>query len=326
MKRKPSVLFTLFSLMTVACAGKAGVASVSSGNTFVSADSAVDSTEQPNTFDASGLENRLKEFVNGKDARIGVAVIVNGKDTVAVNGNREFPMMSVFKFPLALVVANFTNRLGVDLNEKIDITPDELKENTYSPMLKKYGKHALRLTLRELLEWSLQESDNNTADILLKYVGGVKGMTAYMGVMDMPAGIKVGASEDDMHRDPYLSYLNLSTPIDMAELFDDFRATVHERTKQFKEIAGLIETCKTGTDRLYTPLKDTGAILGHKTGTGDMLTPGRISAVNDCGYVKLPDGQYYSIAVFVADSGYDMAETSGLIAEISEIVYEGITR
>ena len=34
---------------------------------------------------------------------------------------------------------------------------------------------------------------------------------------------------------------------------------------------------------------------------------GRISAVNDCGYVNLPNGTRYSIAVFVADSNYDIA-------------------
>ena len=47
------------------------------------------------------IENALQDYVMGKDARIGVAVIINGKDTVSVNGNRDFPMMSVVKFPLA---------------------------------------------------------------------------------------------------------------------------------------------------------------------------------------------------------------------------------
>ena len=51
------------------------------------------------------IEVALQEYIQEKDARIGVAVIINGKDTVSVNGNRDFPMMSVVKFPLALTVA-----------------------------------------------------------------------------------------------------------------------------------------------------------------------------------------------------------------------------
>ena len=45
---------------------------------------------------------------------------------------------------------------------------------------------------------------------------------------------------------------------------------------------------------------------------------------NDAGYVFLPDGRRYTITVFVEDSGYDMARTSALIAEISGIVYRHI--
>ena len=33
--------------------------------------------------ESKSIENALQEYINGKDARIGVAVIINGKDTVA---------------------------------------------------------------------------------------------------------------------------------------------------------------------------------------------------------------------------------------------------
>ena len=37
----------------------------------------------------------LEDYIEDKDARIGIAVIIDGKDTVSVNGKREFPMLSV---------------------------------------------------------------------------------------------------------------------------------------------------------------------------------------------------------------------------------------
>ncbi len=271
------------------------------------------------------IENALHEYIKGKDAQIGVAVIINGKDTVSVNGNRDFPMMSVVKFPLALTVAHWINTNGMSLNDTVTFSEKAMKEDTYSPMLKKYGKSRNTMTIRELLEWSLVESDNNAADILLHRVGGTSGVTSIMRQMGISDEIVIGASEEDMHRDPYLSYLNRTTPLAMAQLFNRFDAEMRNTSLSYSEIATMLEQCRTGIDRLVAPLLSSDATIGHKTGTGFPTPDGRISAINDCGYVNLPNGVRYSIAVFVADSGYDMAGTSAIIAEISIIVWIGLT-
>ena len=192
-------------------------------------------------------------------------------------------------------------------------------------MLKKYGKSRNAMTVRELLEWSLAESDNNAADILLHRVGGTSGVTSIMRQMGISDEIVIGASEEDMHRDPYLSYLNRTTPLAMAQLFDRFYRELGNASQSYSEISVMLEDCRTGLDRLALPLLPTNATIGHKTGTGFPTPDGRISAVNDCGYVKLLEGTKYSIAVFVADSGYDMAATSAIIAEISKIVWKSLT-
>lgn len=45
----------------------------------------------------SHIEERLATYIAAQDARIGVAVIIDGRDTISVNGNRDFPMLSVYK-------------------------------------------------------------------------------------------------------------------------------------------------------------------------------------------------------------------------------------
>ena len=120
------------------------------------------------------IEDALKDYIVEKDARIGIAVIINGKDTVSINGERDFPMMSVSKFPLALTIAHWIDAHGMSLNDSITFNEAALHENTYSPMLKKYGKNRNIMSIRELLEWSLVDSDNNAADILLNYIGDRK--------------------------------------------------------------------------------------------------------------------------------------------------------
>ena len=275
---------------------------------------------------SKSIEDALQKYISGKDARIGVAVIINGKDTVSVNGNRDFPMMSVVKFPLALTVAHWIDTNGMSLNDTVTFSENALNEDTYSPMLKKYGKSRNAMTVRELLEWSLVESDNNAADILLHCVGGTSGVTSIMRQMGISDEIVIGASEEDMHRDPYLSYLNRTTPLAMAQLFDRFYRELRNTSQSYSEISVMLEQCRTGFDRLAVPLLPTNATIGHKTGTGFPTPEGRISAINDCGYVYLPDGTRYSIAVFVADSGYDMTATSAIIAEISNIVWKSLTK
>lgn len=268
------------------------------------------------------LEDALKDYAVGKDARIGIAVIINGNDIVSVNGERDFPMMSVSKFPLALTIAHWIDAHGMSLNDSITFSEAALHENTYSPMLKKYGKSRNIMSIRELLEWSLVNSDNNAADILLNYIGGTSGATSIMRQIGLSDDIVIGASEDDMHRDPYLSYLNRTTPLAMAQLFDRFNSEIRKISRAYSEISAMLEQCRTGLDRLAEPLLTTNATIGHKTGTGFPTPEGRISAINDCGYVNMPNGMRYSIAVFVVDSGYDMAATSAIIADISKIVWE----
>ena len=271
-----------------------------------------------------GLQERLASYIQNKDARIGIAVIINGKDTVSVNGTREVPMMSVFKFPQSLAVADFCLKNNIELSDSIAIKGDEIKENTWSPMRERYGVRELKLPLTELLDYTLQQSDNNACDILFRFIGGTSVADSLMKSLGYE-DILISHTEDEMHRDPYLCYLNRSTPIAMARLFDLFyRQDMRRESPVHEFIAASMMSCQTGLDRLPAPLILTDAKIGHKTGTGDINSQGRIMAVNDAGYIFLSDKTGYAIAVFVADSAYDMAETSKIIADISDIVFSSL--
>lgn len=272
------------------------------------------------------MEVDLKTYVSDKNARIGIAVIIAGKDTVSVNGNQYFPMMSVFKFPQALAVADYCMKNDISLSDSIAIKAAEIKENTWSPMRDKYGIRHLKLPLSKLLDYILQKSDNNASDILFRVIGGTSVADSLMKSLGYN-DIMITHTEDEMHRDTDLCYLNQATPIEMAKLFDSFYRQGMRHESQFHElIAQSMLSCQTGLDRLSVPLMPTNAIIGHKTGTGDRNSHGRIMAVNDAGYIFIPNKTGYAIAVFVADSAYDMAETSRMIAKISEIVYNSLTQ
>lgn len=274
-------------------------------------------------FDAAALEAQLQEYVAGKDARIGVAVISDTGDTVAVNGCDSFPMLSVYKFPQALAVANFCDEQALSLENIIKIDSAQLHIDTCSPMRDRYGVKDLELPLGEILGYSVQQSDNNACDILFNLIGGPSYAANFISAAGFP-DIHICSTEDDMHRDTGLCYHNSATPLEMARLMAFFDTQLSPATENYSYIATLLETCRTGTDRLAAPLDPETATIGHKTGTGDINSDGKIIGVNDAGYIHLASGRSYYIAVFVSDSGYDLQQTASIIARISEIILHSI--
>lgn len=65
-------------------------------------------------------------------------------------------------------------------------------------------------------------------------------------------------------------------------------------------------------------------VIGHKAGSSDRNEKGQRIGTNDIGFVILPNGHRYSIAVFVKDSEEHDKTNEGIIAEISRIVYERV--
>ncbi len=265
------------------------------------------------------LEHQLTEFIKDKDATIGISVIIDSKDTVAINGDRLFPMLSVYKLPIALAFGEHSRASDHIYNSIIPLGKSDLKPDTYSPMRDKYaGQDSINVPLDEIFAYSLQQSDNNASDIILKLMGGTQNVRTALKTLGV-TDVNIISTEDEMHQRPELCYENSATPNGMARLIDIFDKEYNDIFSQ--KIKHLMETCSTGTNRLPQPTVGTGAVIGHKTGTGFDLPDGRLMAVNDAGYVHLPNGHHYTIVVFIENSGYDMTGTESMIAEISRLVY-----
>lgn len=247
-------------------------------------------------------------------------MIIDGKDTVSVNGNKPFPMLSVYKLPIALALADVYRSKAATFDNQIVILPEDLHRDTWSPLTEKILASdnaltdTLKLPARDLLQYMLQQSDNNASDIVLNSIGG-------LGSVNFP-GINVVSTEAEMHVDNSLCYSNSATPIAMTNLIDKFDRDMTDSLSV--EIKYLMQSCATGENRLVKPLLPTNAVIGHKTGTGFSLPDGRLMAVNDAGYVHLPNGHRYVISVFIENSAYDLVQTEAIIAEISELVFSAV--
>lgn len=272
-----------------------------------------------------GLEQQLKDIIANKKAQVGIAVIINGKDTVTLNNDVRYPMMSVFKFHQALAVAKHLEQNKLPLTTSMHIKKTDLHADTYSPLRDKYPQGNIDMSIGDLLVYTLQLSDNNACDILFNNVAGIKETDSYirsLGIEDF----SITTTENNMHRDFQLCYQNWTSPLDAAKLLEIFvtRPILAEPYHSF--IKRTMTECETGKDRLVKPLLETNAVVGHKTGTGDRNEKGQLIGINDIGFVSLPDGQRYSIAVFVKDSEESNEDTAQIIADISTAVYRYITQ
>lgn len=279
----------------------------------------------PIIINGQTLEKQIKKIADKSNATVGVAVIIDGRDTLTVNNHEVYPLMSVVKFHQALAVAHTFDKANETFDRQILIQKEDLHENTYSPLREKYPQGNIRLSIKELLRYTLQLSDNNACDILFKRITDIPTTDNYLRTLGVSA-FSIAVNENDMHLNPDTCHANWSTPLETAILFEKLFTEKLFAPHLQNFLKQTLMECRTGANRLAAPLTNTGAAIAHKTGTGDKNRIGKIIAINDAGFVQLPDGQHYSIAVFVKDSGESPEQTEKIIADISETVYKHISK
>ena len=270
----------------------------------------------------SSLYRKINSITRDKNATVGVAVIWDNGDTLTVNNNREYPMLSVVKFHLSLGVLHFLEQNGISPDTLIHVSSRDLLPDTYSPLRDLYPQGGIEISVKELLYYSIVLSDNNTCDILFRFVGGVHYIHKYIDSLGIP-DIIIQADEEGLHRSFDHQYLNTTTPYATARLVDKLLKKEMLSAEHHRLLMELMTETATGTDKLKALLPE-NAILGHKTGSSSRNTEGLKAADNDIGFIIKPDSRYYSIAVFVMDSMESDEVNAAMIAEISKAVYDHI--
>ena len=105
------------------------------------------------------LEHRLDEALEGRRARIGVAVRTPDGRTIR-RGDVPLPLLSVFKVPVALAALDRAARERMPLSAPFDVGPERLDGNTYSPMRDSLPPEGGTVTLAGLIRYSISLSDN----------------------------------------------------------------------------------------------------------------------------------------------------------------------
>ncbi|QOG03236.1 class A beta-lactamase, subclass A2 [Flavobacterium sp. MDT1-60] len=270
------------------------------------------------------LRQQLNQIIAIKNATVGISIkSIEDKDTLSINGNLKTPLMSVFKFHIALTVLNQVDGGKLSLDQKIFIKKKDLHEDTWSPMREDYPEGNMYLTLEKLLRYTVSHSDNNGCDLLINLVGGTKVIQKFInkqGIKDFV--IKV--NEQQMQSWENL-YVNTTTPLATTELLEKFykgEVLKENTTKYLYQI--MVETSR-GITWMKAGLPE-GTELAHRTGISGTNDNNLRVAMNDVGIVKLPNGKHFILSVYLKDITESKEDTEKTIADIAKITWDYFTK
>ena len=278
--------------------------------------------------------------------RIGFAAQeIGGKDVIAFNGDETFAMASTYKVAIAAAVLDRVDRGELSLDHMVEITPDMMMIGD-AALSDTFVHPGLQLSVANLIEIMITESDNTATDISMGLAGGPEAVTEYLrrlGITDFrvdrttgeiigefyglpgPATMKVAAEAfvtrpelmttmGDRNLDFEADPRDHATPLAMLQLLlaiDSGTATSAE-SRDF--LIDVMSRTRTGAGRLKG-LLPRGTPVANKTGT--------IGGVaNDVGYITLPDGRRFAIAVFTKSSETSEADRDRAIAEVARSLFD----
>ena len=268
----------------------------------------------------------------------------------AWNGEKAFPMQSVFKAPLAAAVLSEVDLGHLSLDDTITIEEHDLSP-AHSPVADAWPQ-VTTYTVRDLLARTVSDSDNTAADVLMRRIGGPGAVTAWLrgrGIKE----IRIDRYERELQPEIY-GMASFRIAWKGWPAFEAARNTVPESVRRAATARYLTDPRDTmtasgglnflrklslgellskqntalllrmmgqtrfGPDGLGAGLPD-GAGLAHKSGVSatDLgLTP----VVNDIGILTLKDGRRYAITVFLSATSQDEAAQQKIFADVMRVI------
>ena len=141
------------------------------------------------------LTDSISRIVSACPGEIGVAIIINNTDTVKVNDKSVYPMMSVFKVHQALALCNDFDNKGISLDTLVKIDRNRLDSKTWSPMMKDYSELVISLTVRDLLRYTIAQSDNNASNLMFKDMVNVAQTDSFIATLIPRSCFKIAYTE-----------------------------------------------------------------------------------------------------------------------------------
>jgi beta-lactamase class A len=293
------------------------------------------------------ISQKIEKLSQGLVGRIGVAAQeIGSKESITINGDESFVMASTYKVAIAVTLLDLVDKGKLQLTDLIDM-PQETMVAGDGAISVNFVHPGIKLSIANLIEPMITLSDNTATDACLKLAGGPEAVTKMMqsiGIIDLrvdrytseilrdfyglPDKAYASVLIEAISKDPTLAARqpdrNLtfekedprdhSTPNAMLQLLlaIDSGKALSEKSREF--LLATMSRTRTGGARLKGLLPK-GTPVAHKTGTVG-------GVANDVGFITLPDGRRFAIAVFTNSSTTSEASRDLAIAEVTRALYD----
>jgi len=258
----------------------------------------------------SAAERRLADIQTAAGGRLGVAALDSATgEALGHRADERFAMCSTFKLLAAACVLSRVDAGKDSLDRRVRFSKSELV--TYSPVTQLHADTD-RMTLADICEAAITQSDNTAGNLLLASFGGPAALTAFARSLG-----------DEVTRlDRIETALNEAAPGDPRDtttpsaMLANMRTLLLETRLSAGSRRQLIEWLianKTGDKRLRAGIPASWRI-GDKTGSGGH------GATNDIA-IMWPDGAApILVAVYFAESKLDDDARNAVIAEVGRVI------
>ena len=254
-------------------------------------------------------------------------------------------MASTYKVAIATKVMDLVDKGELSLDQMVEI-PHDMYVAGEVAIAERFPYPGVKYSLANLIYPMITESDNTATDVCMGLAGGPAAVTENLrrlGITDF----RVDRLTTEILRDFY-GLPGPATPETLAEAVSnnpalwteqadpnpDFEADPRDHTTPLamlqlllaidggtamspesrEFLLGVMSRTRTGDGRLKG-LLPMGTPVAHKTGTVGGIA-------NDVGYVTLPDGRRFAIAVYTNSSKTPAADRERAIAEVARALYD----
>jgi beta-lactamase class A len=298
---------------------------------------------------APGLEREAQRLVAMLPGEVGVSMLhLPSGRSVAVNGERAFPLASVMKVPVAVHILTLVDEGKLSLTQNVVIGANDIYPEMGGPM-DIHLTPGSAISVRDLLHMMITVSDNNATDMLVTLGGGTQAVTRRMqqlGINNLRVDRYIwellanyqgnnASQAQPISHDDYATLSRFTRAPDVRRahinawnadprdtgstnaitqlLARSWRGELlsQSSTTVLKQIMG---QTRTGAGRLRGVLPPETPVA-HKTGTvGDVI--------NDVGIITLPDGKGEVVVTVLMESTADTATRERSIANLARAAHD----
>ena len=257
------------------------------------------------------LEQTLASIVQRCGGRVGVAAMhVEAGRKLALSADQALPLYSVVKLPLAVMILKEVEGGNIKLEQKVTVRQEDVAPG-WQGNSERWDKLPIEVSVRDLLEFALVDSDNTSADKLFDLIGGPKALERRIHDLGFHS-FKVEITMKGMAR--HAVHPNTATAEDVSQLLVALQQGKLLNPRERAVLFDMMSRARTGLKRIVAGLPG-GTELLHKTGTGN-------NAVNDVGLITLSSKQgHIAIAVMISDSKLVTADQERAVADVAKLIY-----